>query len=245
MAYHELIELTLPEHWPESLAKWSLPRRLIRLSTDDLKAMASVYPDLRRLMGINTVHDFSERLLTEIDTSCSVHRGTGVFVKTSYGMLKENPLAYAPVFSRTDFEANVRFPDKRIGGYLHNRLALGSAAFLQVTPWQYIPPWSEYRLFINGSRLCGASQYHYTKAYPEIVSDHARIHSTLESFAAELVGVLHVDPVIVDVKLTRSPANDYVAQLVELNPFMPSSDPCLYSWKQGGDFDDSFRWLHE
>lgn len=241
MAYQDLVELTFPEHWPDALAELSMPRAVLALSQDDLRAMASVYPDLRAKMGLHSVQDFSDGFVDGVGTLLSEHADTGAFVKTSYGMLKQNPLAYAPVFSHADLLSNLRFPDRRIGGYLHNRLTSGSPAHLVISPWRRIEPWSEFRLFIRQGSLAGISQYHYTRPYPEIVANHALMRSCIVDFAARIVAGLHMSSVVADVYLEQTAPQKFEARMIELNPFMPGTDPCLYSWDRGGQFDGGFR----
>ncbi len=55
----------------------------------------------------------------------------------------------------------------------------------------------------------------------------------------------HLDDVVFDVFVTmkqKGPVRVWEVKLLEINPLLPMTDPCLFTWIGGGkDFDGSFR----
>jgi hypothetical protein len=58
--------------------------------------------------------------------------------------------------------------------------------------------------------------------------------------------ISHVDDVVFDVFLDVKYGgldSSIDVRLMELNPFIPKTDPCLFDWSVEGDFDGSLRSL--
>ena len=88
----------------------------------------------------------------------------------------------------------------------------------------------------------GITQYHWRNYYPEIGFFIQDIIKVLKSAAIELLAVLHIDSVVADVYIEiSSPDNNWV--LIELNPFLEYTGACLFDWRNGGDFDNTFRYI--
>ena len=106
----------------------------------------------------------------------------------------------------------------------------------------------EFRCFVKERTLVGISQYHcrQLRHYPEI-EEHARsIECAIRSFTVEVLPLLHLDDLVLDVFLEteeRQTSQPFSVKLLDVNPFFPKTDACLFSWRSGGDFDGSFRFL--
>lgn len=116
--------------------------------------------------------------------------------------------------------------------------------------WVEIPKWAEFRCFMESRKLIGISQY-FLKSLgpsPEIRSFAPTIETAIRGFFDRFVGACHLDDVVFDVYCHPDPIHaatnsSLAVTLIELNPFGPSTDPCLFRWGVEGDFDGGFRYL--
>lgn len=241
MAYEDSIELTFPDYWYEDLAGYTMPSALIALSGRDLVALSSVDPVFRAKRGIAQILPLSEDLSHLIALELTA-LGSPAFLRTSYGMVKENPFAYAPVTRLHEVEGILRWVDKRLMRFYAERLASGDPASLFLRQWVTIAPWAEFRVFVKGRRIVGVSQYPAQIFYPEIAAQADAIRQAIVQLFHEIMHLLPLDDVIVEIYADPTPQG-MKAHVIELNPFLPLSDAGLFSWQGGGDFDQSFRYL--
>jgi len=64
----------------------------------------------------------------------------------------------------------------------------------------------------------------------------------------DFLEAIHLDDVVFDVFVkSRTVGNETVheTKLVEINPFSETTDPALFDWRGGGDFDGSVRFRAE
>jgi D123 len=241
MAYEDSIELTFPDYWYEDLAEHTFASALIPLGGADLVALCSVDPAFRAARGLAGVMPLSEDLQRLIDLELKALKGPA-FLRTSYGMAKECPFAYAPVTTLREVEGVLRWPDARLLRFFRERLASGDPASLFLRRWQDIPPWAEFRAFVRGRRIIGVSQYPTHTFHPEIPSQAAELQQAIVQLFHEIMHLLPLDDVIVEICAAPTPKG-LKMQVVELNPLLPVSDAGLFTWARGGDFDGSFRYL--
>lgn len=112
--------------------------------------------------------------------------------------------------------------------------------------WKEIPSWTEFRCFMKGRKLIGISQYFYGEAYPEI-EQHA---STIEwginrFFDNHFRPVVHVEDVVFDVFVSvkeRHSSKQIEVKLLEINPYGPWTDPCLFAWHRFEDFQGQLKY---
>lgn len=103
------------------------------------------------------------------------------------------------------------------------------------------PPWSEFRLFIRDRKLVGASQYRAQEAFPEVAELSEKIGAALMRFGSLLIAGLHLNDAVADVQIEDQGGEAIGTVLIDLYPFDSRTDPCLFNWRDGGDFDGSFR----
>ncbi|RJE82568.1 cell division cycle protein 123 family protein [Paracoccus onubensis] len=242
MSYDDSIELTFAENWPAEIRAISMPMGIHYLNQQDIFALSSSFETLRNEFNIPKVLDFSLDIEEFISGELEKYP-KGIFIKTSYGMFKQNPFAYSPIFSMRDFNSNVRWPDHRIENFLRNRLKFRSPFCISASPWVDIHPGTEFRIFISDRQNLGVSQYHCNQFYKLIHEDLKIIKASLASFSSRLVEVLHMDSVVADVFVHKDADGKCKTTLIELNPFNSLTDPCLFSWVGGGDFDGTFRYV--
>lgn len=137
---------------------------------------------------------------------------------------------------------------ERIADDLLLAIANGYAPHIFVRQWLDFPPWAECRCFIRGRNLVGISQYNYLhhEVFPEIAEHESLIRWGIGLFfERDFRPASHLDDVVMDVIcFVRRIGNEssIEVKLLEINPFGQFTDPCLFDWRNGGNFDGSFRY---
>ncbi len=128
----------------------------------------------------------------------------------------------------------------------------GYAPHIFVREWIDIPKWAEFRCFLRNKRLAGVSQYYYHQYFPELDTNHDLVNHWLRYYVNNFIGPACADfpEVIFDVAALINRRETEIGtevnvefKLVEINPFFEMTDPCLFDWRGGGDFDETFRFL--
>ncbi|MEJ6402218.1 hypothetical protein [Yoonia sp. 2307UL14-13] len=140
--------------------------------------------------------------------------------------------------------ALLRWPDGRIGQFVQNRIASKAPTALIISPWRDVAASSEFRLFYKGGRMVGASQYHHSRVYPDMVSRKQELAAAIFVIAPQIGQALHMPDVVVDIELIPQARGALTMTLIELNPYLSITDPCLFSWASGGNFDGTLRVRH-
>lgn len=125
--------------------------------------------------------------------------------------------------------------------YIHDSIKKNYPVFCYLYEDDAVSFWSEFRLFIRERKVIGVSPRHYHDAHPEIERYTMAIRTALSDFSDRLVEALHMETVVVDAFLTWQEDETFGTTLAELIPFDPHADPCLFTWRDGGDFDGTFR----
>ena len=167
--------------------------------------------------------------------------GPRAFVRANLASFKDPGVPPTPLRSVGQIEALISRPNPRAAALLRRAVEGRLGASLFVSTWHDVPPWAEARLFLYQGQLIGASQYHYTRTFPEIAPRAGEIAAALRRLADALLPVLAMPSVVADAFVEPGPAG-LEARLIELNPFDFATDPCLYRWSGGGDFDFSYRY---
>ena len=119
---------------------------------------------------------------------------------------------------------------------------------LFVRDWVEMPKWSEFRCFMRKRKLIGVSQYDCKNLgrCSEIHANSSKIFSSIKAFFEKFSYLSHIDDVVFDVFVIIHKKHDnhsIEVKLLDLNPFFPKTDSCLFQWRNGGDFDGGFRFL--
>lgn len=121
-----------------------------------------------------------------------------------------------------------------------------------VREWMDIPEWAEFRCFLKKGRLAGVSQYHYHQHFKELEKNYELISHWLRYYTNNYVNPACADfeSIIFDVAAIINRRESDLGtetsiqfKLIEINPFFEMTDPCLFDWRKGGDFDETFRFL--
>lgn len=125
--------------------------------------------------------------------------------------------------------------------FLNNCLQNGDPTFLELHPFENVPEWLEFRGFIKDRQIIGVSQRHYRHTFPQIAHNDWALRSALSEFFQKLVDSLHIDSVVVDIRVSPTEQR-FKAELLHVNPFEVGTDPCLFDWRKRNSFDGSFRY---
>lgn len=226
--------------WPDALCDLCLPFQQIGLSTDDRDALIALSGG--RVAGRNPweVLTLSGEFIDDLDDTLRSYSG-GAHARFDLCSLK---LGAAPPKIRTsgDFISALKRENPRVLSALASFAHAGRDAHVFLFPWRDMPPWTEFRLFIRDREVVGVSQYHHGRSYPEIEENLEAVKASLRSFSRKLIGALHMDTVVADAFVSPQGDGSFATTLIELNPFVMRTDPCLYSWRNGGDFDGYIRY---
>jgi len=116
----------------------------------------------------------------------------------------------------------------------------GYRPWIFLREWRDFPWWAEFRCFLFEGRLAGISQYHHRLALPAMcrsmpLGSLPRMLSPVAELLNDAFGEINL---VFDVFITGT--DSLSATLIEINPWGPPTDACLFSW-ENRDFDGSIR----
>ena len=226
--------------WSKDLVRLSLPFQQIEVSEYDCQALIALSNNDPQIIKSHYNTLFSDDFIADIETVLQMY-SMGAHIRFDLCSLKIGNHPPKIQISKDFFDV-LRRGNMRVASSLSLYMQAKQDSHLFIFPWHDILPWSEFRMFIRDRRLVGVSQYHHHAAYPEIEEHVTPIKAALKAFSRDLIDVLHMDSVVADVFVAQHDGRDFKTTLIELNPFLWRTDPCLYSWKSGGDFDGGFRY---
>jgi len=99
-----------------------------------------------------------------------------------------------------------------------------------VRQWVTVPISGEFRGFVYAKELTALSQYFDSCYFPELIKNESKILSRIQEFFTKIKASIPLSNYIIDFALTSE--NIYI---IELNPFAPTTDACLFTWTQDED----------
>lgn len=247
--YFARVSPTYIENWAAGLYDLSIPHVGIPVEP----------PEASALLARNEHHarPYDERsapsldgLAGRIDAAMRSQPG-GSFVRLGSRSAKDSRFARARglrVTNERDALLMLTTGSRRVSFDLRLALRFAYEPRLFVREWVAIPAWAEFRCFMRGRRLVGVSQYDVAdeQRYAEIAERRAELERALRIFAGEFASRSHLADVVFDVFVTPGAGSAEAAaarvRLLELNPFLPRTNSCLFDWRRD-DFDGSFRYL--
>lgn len=247
MSYFEQVSLTYIENWPTELCQLSIAQVDVPLDLDTARALGSnihEYGDSFGLPQPADIRDLELKLAGIVENSFP----NGAFIRLGSRSPKDTCFDGDMRIGTTDNPLKfLTGPSERVADDLHIALKNNYAPHIFVRQWCKIPQWAEFRCFMKNRKLVGISQYHYFDgAYAEINKDPKWIVWAINKFTETFQHASHLDDVIFDVffKVTEQASNRQTeVKLLEINPFMEMTDPCLFDWRS--DFDRTFRFLSQ
>jgi len=190
-------------------------------------------------------------VLKELETildSNIVQFPKGAFIRLGSRSPKDSWLGYREGFRCASgvYALKLLCDSERIYEDLYLALGNSYTPHLVVREWVEIKSWQEFRAFYKNRKLVGLSQYNYLKE--EVFSEVAEMAGSIEwaiRLKSEMVApLLPADNVIVDyIYRIRQHGNENVNEVVllECNPFMVYTDPCLFNWSRDTFQEFEFR----
>lgn len=234
---------TFIDHWPAEISALSIKTKIHPLSEHDKKALLSQHSDTRTLIGCGRRLQFSDSLLSWINESIKEYPN-GVFARLGSCSFVTEARLPNPAFTTEHVVKLLMHPGERAAMLSYRCHIARQPISLCIRDWQDFPPWSEFRMFIKNKKLVGISQYHWRRCYPEIHENIDQIVRITRNTAIPLLESIHLDSVVADIYINCSDSNKSWT-LIELNPFLEYTDACLFSWQNGGDFDNTFRYKND
>jgi len=238
---HPKWRATFAEEWPDEVIALADPMVRIDLTPGDILAIGARTEEFRDEYEIDDLLGLSEGLLSGFDEAL-LQLGPFVHVRLGGCSFKKPGKPPEPVHSADRLSNYLLRDNKRVAGFLGGAMSGDYPAALFVQKWLTIEHWAEYRMFMKDRVFIGASQYFHTRSFMAIRNRADLVVEALVDFALRFRQVSHLDSAAVDVRLEPLPDGRFKAVLIELNPLIVRTDPCLFSWKNGGDFDGTFRY---
>ena len=251
-AYFELIKPTFIENWPQGLTCRSIAQADVPLTVAEARALGSNSIDYGEAFG--PMADISG-IRAKVESAVA-RFPRGAFVRLGSRSPKDSWQAHreGSMLVRANRQGESSDPlrflldaSERIYEDLTLAIQENYAPHIFVREWLEIPKWSEFRCFMRDRKLVGVSQYFYRDGvFPKITGEAEFIFWIINNFFAEFGFLCHLNDVVFDVIVKRKPHSEHQIvweiKLLEINPFCEMTDPCLYSWNNGGDFDSKMRY---
>jgi hypothetical protein len=234
MSYFDEVWKTYLENWPLSLQSLTIPQVDIPLTLAEAQALGSNIIDYGETFGpIQDISSLREKIATGLALL-----DNKAFVRLGSRSPKDSWLGMKEGFKVTTQEKALQLLcdcSERVADDLRLAIYHGYAPHIFLRQWVDLPKWSELRCFMK-------RQYFYKEYFPELqVAPETIFGAVTDFFDKKFKHACHLDDVVFDVFV----ANEYYVRLLEINPFGPYTDPCLYSWKAPERFDGSFKWNKE
>lgn len=248
--YFEMVKPTYIENWPPGLWNHSVATTLSALTDAEVDAL--IANNIMQLEDGNmpTTEQVVALRGLEAKIDALIHQfPKGAFVRLGSRSPKDD---YDASKQGYRYESGAQAIRALCGSErIHDDLWLAKTndytPYLAVREWIKIAPWQEFRGFIRGRKLVGLSQYNYLHGdvFPEIVENAGRIEWAIQKKMDLVAGFLPTDDVVVDfIYKMRQYGNEIVNEVIvlEINPFSPYTDPCLFNWHHDNFIKFEFRY---
>lgn len=249
--YFNAVKPTYIENWPAGLVNHSIATVHFPLSADQARAL--IAHSCLALEAGRIPTEEENRILKELETVVDHHIRQfprGAFIRLGSRSPKDSWLGHREGFRCASgaHAVNLLCDSERIYDDLHLALANNYTPHLAVREWLEIHPWQEFRCFYCGRKLVGISQYNYLKqeVFPEIAELAGSIEWAIKQKSEIVAPLLPADDVVVDyIYRVKQHGNENVNEVVllECNPFMIYTDPCLFDWSRDSFQKFEFRYL--
>lgn len=241
--YFDFVKPTYLENWPSALSALSLRQTSVALSAAEVHVLG-------RLNGVHA-HRFA-RLDDKVrhELKCKLDGifeafPKGAFVRLGSRSAKDTPLGILTGCRCADGESALRLltdGSARLAFDLGLAVHAGYAPHVFAREWLDIEPWMELRCFMHQRKLVGIGQYHYqnTEAGQIIDSRREAVLAAVTHFFAGFDTVCHLNTAVCDLVL-RADEKRLRPVLLEINPWVPSTDFGLFDGNNDADFDGSLR----
>lgn len=100
--------------------------------------------------------------------------------------------------------------------------------------WVDIEPTSEFRAFVKGGRLVALSSYFPDVDYTVLRQSPRLIWNAVREIVAKARKFMHMSNYVIDLDLDFTAPNPNLCeyQVIEINPFVPVTNPLLFTWEE-------------
>lgn len=243
-SYFDRVKPTYIEAWPQALCSLSLAQVDIPLSVEDAIALGTNILELYELFPKPWHRDISGIRDRVAD---AVHKfSKGAFIRLGSRSPKDAWTSGRRCSTGSRALEILLGGSERIQEDLQLAIENHYEPHIFVREWVDLEPWQEFRCFMKGRQLAGISQYHYLDGpIKEILENKASIDWAIgQFFSSQFKNACHLDDVVFDVIVNMREVGEdrmWTVKLLEINPFFELTDPCLFDWRNGGNFDGSFK----
>ena len=230
---------TAMESWPDALFEMSLVKDRVPLSRNDLINIGLATPDFRRALDTEERPTFSAATRKSLDNVLAEHSDGG-FIRLGFCSFKHPFTVLSPLKNGQDALRLMSMDNERVATFAVQYLLTEKPCVLFISSWCSIPKWAEFRIFIRDYKVIGISQYHHRTRYAELNAKLLALEHSLYAFAERLLETLHIPSAAADVWIDLSDASE-ATHLIDLNPLIRQTDPCLFSWNDTASFDGGLR----
>lgn len=246
-SYFERISKTFIEAWPSSLSALAIPQLGAILPTGVLEALDKEAPLWRATLMPDDapgLHQLAELIQPGLN-----QWPNGIFICLGSASPKDSALFFNNKGRSTQTITAIKLlqTSARIRKHLSQFEKLAYQPSLFIKPWLNIQPWQEFRCFMQGRQWVGISQLNCAgyEVFPEIPQTGNRIVAALRTLLPQIAQFSHLETAAFDICVLSAPTTPEGcrAWLMDMNPWGPMTDACLFDWHRSNDFDGSFRYL--
>lgn len=231
---------TFLNRWPAAVEGLSIPTRYQILANEDVRAFLTQHTETRALIGSASRLRFSKPLLRWLDDTVSAFPG-GAYARLGGCSFVTEDRGPRKIRTGEQVVKLMMHPGNRAASLAYRCFRANQPIALCIREWRDMPPWCEFRIFIKDRKIMGVSQYHWRRAFPQVEDKLRTIVHLVSRASTTIAARSHLGTVVADVFLTLTDRYPSWA-LIELNPYWTSSDSCLFTWNDEGDFDASLRY---
>jgi hypothetical protein len=226
------------ENWPAELAVLSMPHVYRRMNADEVEALIdanrSGCSETARLAGLGEW----------LETALAAMPGGG-FIRLGSRSPKDTALALMTGLRAKDAPSALALLCAGSRRMLHDLRICREAGYVPwifVRQWRDIQPLHEFRCFIEGGVPVGISACH-GKGIGQFLlpEDLNRFLRAAMAFCTRISAAYRQKAFVADMFFDLASAENPL--LIEVNPWGPPTDACLFDWHE--PFDASFRWVDE
>jgi hypothetical protein len=246
--YWDAVRPTYIEQWPRELLALSFASAFLPLAPHEVDALIG-YCDVVSSGAENVLDEPTLRLIESRIAGAAVAYPFGAFVRLGSRSPKDAYTGHLEGFRCQGPEAGERAvrmfaESERIHDDLWLARERGYQPVVVVREFATIPSHEEWRVFVRGKRIVGVSQYDHLHPYPTDAADLGSVRAAIDHYwGTQLRAALPMRDVVADLWVHRRPVGgshrrgcsqvvQWSTKLIEINPFLNFTDPCLFDWRE-------------
>lgn len=234
--YWEIAHPTYIENWPTEMLSLSISTVQLKLTLEDIIALGSNNGEFGEAFSPTPLE--ISHIINAIDPLVRQFPN-GAFVRLGSRSPKDSYLIYDSSPKVTTGEEAINLicgNSERIYDDLKLAQLMEYQPSIFIREYIDIPKWTEFRCFVKNNEMISISQYnYYDGCLDEIVKNCDVIEWAIRYwFNNYFKSINHLPNVVVDVfvkpQVYGQSQVSWGVKLLEINPFYPMTDPCLFKW---------------